>query len=113
MRHTTTFPQLLLIFICTLFLFSQAAYAITLKEAKAANLIGEKSNGYIGVISNSNPELTTLVQTINQKRKQKYQAIAASNGTSLKALEIVAGQKTIQKTPVGQYIQVKGVWVKK
>ncbi len=90
-------------------------WALTLGEAKARGLVGETHTGYLGIVSGKESrEVQALVKDVNQKRKQKYQGIAKRNGTSLQAVEILAGNTAIKKTQSGHYIQLRsGQWTKK
>jgi uncharacterized protein YdbL (DUF1318 family) len=54
-----------------------------------------------------------LVASINSKRKAHYQQIAKKNSISLQAVEVRAGQKAMEKTPAGEYINSGGGWKKK
>jgi hypothetical protein len=97
----------------TLVLLPQLAFALSLDEAKAKGLVGERQDGYLGVISGGS-EAEALARTINNQRRALYQSSAAKNGTSQAAVEAVAGQKAQSLTPSGQYIQgSNGAWVKK
>ena len=92
----------------------QAAYAVTLDEAKSAAQVGETPGGYIeSVIPNPSPELTALITDINNSRRAEYQAIAQKNGTPVAVVEALAGQKAIDRTPAGGYVKSDGKWVKK
>ncbi|MDQ6962683.1 MAG: YdbL family protein [Mariprofundaceae bacterium] len=113
MTYTKTITSLFFLCLFSIFLFSQSACAVTLKEAKGSGLVGERSNGYAGIVGHASPEVQKLVQSINQKRRAKYQSIAQANSTTLQAVESMAGKKSQQKTSKGQYIQKQGVWVKK
>lgn len=89
------------------------AWSADLHSAKAAGQIGEQPNGYLGIIQNA-PGVAGLVQSINQQRRAAYQNIAQKNGTSLQAVEQLAGRKAIEKTPPGQYIMSpSGQWIRK
>ena len=90
-------------------LVSVSAFSLTLQEAKEKGLVGEQPNGYLGIVSNSQ-EVSGLVADINQKRKEAYQDIAKRNQTSVEAVEVLAGQKAIEKTPKGQFIKTPGGW---
>lgn len=103
---------LLLLFLI-LCLAVQPALAIDLRTAKARGLVGETATGYLAPIKPPSPEVAKLIQAINVKRKQRYQEIAKRNGTSLQAVELIAGQKAIEKTPPGQFVKIKGKWRKK
>jgi len=92
--------------------FPAPAFALSLEEAKTQGLVGELSNGYLGVVSDS-PEVQALVQDINAKRKVQYQTIAKRNGTPLDEVEQLAGKKAIEKTSSGNFIKVKQQWTRK
>ncbi len=93
----------------------QAAWAITLDEAKNQGLVGEQPNGYLEAVKPDAPaEIRALVADINAKRRQKYQEIAGKNQTSLQVVEALAGKTAIEKTPPGQYVKSpSGAWVLK
>ena len=95
--------------------WSTPGLAMDLGQAKAQGLVGEMQNGYLGAVSGSpSAQVSSLVSGINQKRKSLYQDIAKRNGTSVTAVETLAGKKAIEKTPAGQYVQpAPGQWVKK
>lgn len=96
-------------------LFASTAFAISLDEAKAKGLVGEKLNGYLAPVSASaDADVIALVNDINSKRKNEYSKIAKQNGTSIEAVEKLAGGKAISITPAGQYVQsASGEWIKK
>jgi uncharacterized protein YdbL (DUF1318 family) len=91
------------------------AVASPLTKPKADGLIGEQSNGYIGLVKQDvPPNVKKLVNDTNAKRKAGYQRIAAKQGTSLKDVEKVGGNTAIEKTIRGNYIkQAGGGWRKK
>lgn len=80
-----------------------------LTDAKASGLVGEQPNGYLGVVKNSG-DAQQITKLINDARKAEYQKVAKDNGISLGDVESMAGQKAIDKTPKGQYIQANGQW---
>ncbi|MDF3196949.1 YdbL family protein [Pseudomonas sp. 1928-m] len=83
-----------------------------LGDAKASGQLGEMPNGYLGVVS-SGGQAAEIAQLINQARRAEYQKLAAQNGIQLSDVEAIAGQKAIDKTPAGQYIQLEGKWQRK
>ncbi len=92
----------------------QASWADELDDAKAQGLIGEKANGYLGlVVDNAPASVKQVVETINSKRKEKYMEVAKARSISLAQVEAIAGQKAMEKTKPGHYIEVNGRWVKK
>ena len=68
-----------------------SAFALSLDEAKAKGLVGERPNGYLGAV---NP-------------------IAKRNRTDLRSVETLAGEKAIQNTTPGNFVEGPGGWVKK
>jgi len=90
------------------------AWAMDLQSAKAQGLIGEQTNGYLGIVApNPSGEVKALVEQTNQKRKAKYQEVANTRSISLDQVEQIAGKKAIEKTKPQQFIQVNGQWQKK
>ena len=82
-----------------------APRAQSLDAAKSAGLVGERADGYVGIVEPSAPgDIVAMVQNINGKRRAKYQGIAANNGTSLKAVEVIVGEKLIRRAKPGEYV---------
>jgi hypothetical protein len=82
-----------------------SALAEDLDAAKAAGWVGERPDGYLGVVSASAPpEVKKLVEDVNARRKLKYTEIARQNGTEVDAVAALAGAKLIERTPPGQYV---------
>ena len=73
--------------------------------------MGETASGYIAAVKSSS-EVDALVKDINQRRKAQYRKIAADNGISLEAVEVRAGQKALEKTPAGEFVNRGGGWEK-
>jgi len=96
-------------------LLSLPAYAISLDDAKAQGLVGERSSGYLGIVTQSpSADVKKLVSQINNKRKALYQKKAGNAGVSLDVMELRTGQRLQEMTPSGQYIQdANGRWVRK
>ena len=100
-------------------LLSQPLQAMDLQQAmtilpaaKAQGLVGEQPDGYLGVVK-AEGETTMLVQLINTARRNEYQKLATANGLQLADVEIMAGQKALNKTQSGHFILRDGQWVKK
>ena len=90
-----------------------AAYGLSLEEAKARGLVGEKANGYLGVVNPGSQEAQALAADVNDKRRLAYQDIAARNKTPLPSVEALAGEKAIQNTKAGHFVEGPGGWTKK
>ena len=91
----------------------QPLFALTLDEAKSKGLVGEKSDGYLGLVSTGSGEAQALTNEVNQKRRQAYEEIARRNGTSLNAVETLAGEKAVANTKPGNFVEGSAGWVKK
>ncbi len=90
-----------------------SAWAISLEQAKQQGLVGEMANGYLGVVFTS-PEVTSLVEGVNKKRKELYLDIARKNKLTMKQVTALAGEKAIAKTRSGHLIKMaSGNWIKK
>ena len=90
------------------------AQAGPLDDAKAAGWVGERPNGYLGVVPGAPASAEALVSDNNAKRKAKYGSVASSQGTTLQAVEIVAGEKLIGRARSGEYVMTaSGQWVRK
>lgn len=92
----------------------QISYALTLQEAKSQGLLGEAPDGYLGLVSpTASSAVKSLMNTVNQKRKQKYQETAQRTGAQLRDTEALFGEALIKKTKPGHYIKLSGKWVKR
>lgn len=101
------------IFVLFTLLLSFSAFALDISEAKEQGLVGEQTDGLLGIVESS-PEVKVLVADINERRLGKYSQLAEKNGMTLEQVLLLAGEKTIKKTPAGQYIQnASGQWVVK
>lgn len=91
------------------------AMAADLGSAKAQGLIGEKPDGYLGlVVSNAPSDVRALVNDVNNKRRARYQQIARKQNAPLSEVEKVGGMTAIDKTRSGHYVMDSmGRWVKK
>lgn len=83
-----------------------------LGQAKASGQLGEKPDGYLGVVQGGG-QAEEIASQINQARRAEYHRLAQKNGISVSDVEAIAGKKAIEKTPSGQVIQLNGTWVKK
>ena len=80
-------PALLL-----LAMFSQPILALTLDQARSQNLVKETTSGYLVVVKPT-AEAKALAKKVNAGRKAEYQKIAKKRGTSLSAVEQLAGKR--------------------
>ncbi|GIU54146.1 MULTISPECIES: YdbL family protein [Shewanella] len=105
--------KLPIIALLTGLLMSVNAYAMTLQQAKTQGLVGEQTNGYLGLVVN-NSEAKTLMLQVNNKRKQHYQKIAKKNKLSTADVANRAAKKAIAAADKNHYIQTAaGKWQQK
>ncbi|MGI9452205.1 MAG: YdbL family protein [Geminicoccaceae bacterium] len=89
------------------------AHAGPLDDAKAAGLVGERADGYVGAVT-GDAGVQGLIDKINAGRKAKYADIASKRDASVEAVAAIAGKKLIERTPAGQYVMGSdGQWQRK
>jgi len=90
-----------------------SAWAISVADAKQQGLVGEMSNGYLGVVVES-AETKSLVAEVNKKRKSIYMNLARKNKITMQQVTLLAGKKSYAKTQSGHFIKnSSGQWIKK
>jgi len=89
--------------------------AASLQAAKAAGQIGERPDGFVGLVVALAPaSVQSLVQQVNAQRLARYNEIARGNGTPVDQVRALAGKTLIERTPAGQYVMDgSGRWVRK
>jgi len=101
-------------FLVVTLLVAVGALAADLEQAKRDGLVGERADGFLGLVVSSAPaDVVALVNEVNAKRKAEYERIAKSNDLTLEQVQALAGKKTIEKTRKGDWIFVNGGWQKK
>lgn len=106
------FSSLRFILVGFCLLFSTLTLALDLDEAKQKGWVGEKDNGYLGLVV-AEPEVQGLVEEVNKKRHAIYLNLANKNNIALEQVEKLAAKKAYAKTAIGHYIWLEGAWVKK
>lgn len=96
-------------------MFAAPAMADSLDEARAAGLVGERPDGYVGAVSSNAPaDVMSLIQSVNSQRMQKYQQIAAEKGVPAEQVAALTAEKIIAKLKPGwYYMDASGQWVQK
>ena len=91
------------------------AQAGALEDAKAAGLVGERIDGYLGVVGSSAPaDVAQLVEQVNAERQAKYADIAQKQGAPVAAVAQIAGTKLIERAGPGEYVMgADGQWQRK
>lgn len=89
------------------------ALAGPLDDAKAAGLVGEKADGYVGAVTGA-ASVQALIDEVNAGRRAKYAEIAGKRGAPVDAVAAIAGKKLIERTASGQYVMGSdGRWTQK
>lgn len=95
-----------------LFLSAQA-YAASLGQLKDKGIVGELSNGYVGLVSSASADAKSVVADVNDQRRQIYAEQAKKNNKTLAEIEAIAARRNIDRTQSGHYVKVNGAWQKK
>jgi uncharacterized protein YdbL (DUF1318 family) len=79
--------------------------------ARANGSVGERINGYLGIVGAATPELQRLVDDINNQRRQVYAERAQAEGATLEQYALTAGCLAISRTAPGEKYQAPdGSW---
>lgn len=101
--HSTRWASLLLA--AALAFAPAVAQASELDDAKTRGQIGERFDGYLGVVEEPAPSnVKALVEDINRQRRTQYEKVAEKNNVALAQVGRVAGAKLIERTKQGQFV---------
>ncbi|MCX7676231.1 MAG: YdbL family protein [Alteraurantiacibacter sp.] len=79
--------------------------------ARAAGLVGEKMDGYLGIVGTATPELQAMVNDINNRRRALYVQRAQAENATLEQYAFTAGCVAIAATVEGEMYQAPdGSW---
>jgi uncharacterized protein YdbL (DUF1318 family) len=88
-----------------------AAQTPAVDAARQAGQIGERYDGYIGLVAAASPGLRSQVAAINIRRRSLYSNLAASRGVSPEEVGITAGCRLLARVQPGQaYLLAGGQW---
>ena len=91
----------------TAFAQRDPAYA----AARSSGKVGEKMDGYLGIVGTASPELQRLVDDINIKRRAVYAQRAQQARATVEEYALTAGCQAIAKTVPGEKYQAPdGTW---
>lgn len=106
MKHKTGIKLITRTLALALTLFANLAFAQSLDEAKAAGLIGEKGDGYIGLVQSDAPDaVVELVRSVNRQRRERYAQIARDNDISPNTVAQLAYARAVEAARSGNYIE--------
>nr|WP_156777342.1 YdbL family protein [Erythrobacter sp. NAP1] len=79
--------------------------------ARANGSVGEKMDGYLGVVGDATPALQRMVDDINIRRRAVYAEKAKENNATLEQYATTAGCQAIARTVPGEkYEAPDGSW---
>jgi uncharacterized protein YdbL (DUF1318 family) len=88
-----------------------AAQTSALDAARSAGQIGERYDGYIGVVSTAPNAVRSQVAAVNIQRRTLYSRLAASRGVTPQDVGITAGCQLLARVGEGQaYMFADGAW---
>jgi len=102
------------VFLAWMLALPPAAAALDLETARARGLVGEQTDGYVGLVrGEGDEEVRRLVAEVNAKRRAHYEQIAKQQGAPVEAVASLAGAKLIERMPPGTWIGDGGRWYQK
>ena len=79
--------------------------------ARAEGKVGEKTDGYLGIVGASDSQLQAMVDDLNIRRRAVYAERAQAEGATLEEYALTAGCLAISRTAVGEMYQAPdGSW---
>lgn len=81
------------------------------QAARDNGQVGEKMDGYLGIVGASNPSLQAMVDDINIRRRAVYAERAQAENATLEEYAFTAGCLAIARTTPGEMYQAPdGTW---
>ncbi|GAC1575172.1 MAG: hypothetical protein NVS3B5_06020 [Sphingomicrobium sp.] len=88
---------------------STASAAVS--QARAAGIVGERYDGYLGVAVDGSPYLRRQVASVNLLRRSLYSQLSRSRGVSMQEIGVTAGCQLLATVRVGErYYSVGNAW---
>jgi uncharacterized protein YdbL (DUF1318 family) len=88
-----------------------AAQTPAVDAARASGTVGERYDGYLGVVGVASGAVRSQVATINIQRRSLYSNLAARKGVSPQDVGITAGCQLLARVSVGEaYMWADGAW---
>jgi len=79
--------------------------------ARASGAVGEKMDGYLGIVAQASGPVRAMVDDINIRRLAVYAERAQAEGATLEEYAFTAGCLAILRTEPGEYYQAPdGTW---
>jgi uncharacterized protein YdbL (DUF1318 family) len=86
-----------------------------IEAARASGVIGERIDGYLGVVSGADAEIVRKVQDINNRRRALYEQTARETGGTVQQVARIAGERQIsERVQSGEFFMDEtGSWQRK
>ncbi|MEO9969952.1 MAG: YdbL family protein [Hyphomonadaceae bacterium] len=83
--------------------------------AKAAGIVGERADGYLGLVTgDAEANVRRKVTEINAKRRVVYERLAEQSGTTVETVGVLTGEKQFAQTVSGHFLMgADGRWTRK
>ena len=100
-----------LLLLAALVAWPAVAQTPAVNAARAAGVVGERYDGYVGVAAPTSASVRSQVATINLQRRSLYSRLAASKGVSPQDVGVTAGCQLLSRVGVGEaYMLADGRW---
>lgn len=81
------------------------------QAARAAGQVGEKPDGYLGIVGAASPSLQAMVDDLNLRRRSAYTERARAAGSTVEQMAFTTGCNLIAQTVTGEkYMTPTGEW---
>ena len=81
------------------------------QTARSAGQVGEKPDGYLGVVGSQSAAVQSMVSDLNIRRRENYAQKAQEQGVTLQEYAITQGCVLIARTQAGEKYQAPdGTW---
>ena len=85
--------------------------AIAVSQARAASIVGERYDGYLGIALNGSPLLRRQVTSINLLRRSLYAQLSQARGVTMQEIGITAACQLLGTVRVGErYFATDNSW---
>ncbi|WP_309612028.1 DUF1318 domain-containing protein [Sphingomonas sp.] len=90
---------------------AQASASASVADARAHGLVGERFDGYLGVVAEADEALRHRVQAVNIRRRALYSDLAERRGASLEQVAMTAACQLLPTVHIGErYLASDKVW---
>lgn len=82
------------------------------QAARSAGQVGEKPDGYLGVVGDASPAIRAMVDDLNLRRRSAYTERARAAGSTVEQFAFTTGCNLIMQTVAGErYMAPDGRWL--